>query len=120
MHIRGAERLTPTELVAVLDAGGRLVFFEYCISLIFITLRCPTAIYLLRPGEFGTWQTLSCSFLSLMLGWWGVPMGLFYTPLVVWTNLSGGCDVTDTLRPYLLRGIEWDGQVRPEPPRKQD
>jgi hypothetical protein len=28
------------------------------------------------------------------LGWWGVPWGLIYTPLTLWTNLSGGRAVT--------------------------
>jgi hypothetical protein len=31
---------------------------------------------------------------SLLLGWWGVPWGLIYTPLTLWSNLSGGREVT--------------------------
>ena len=29
------------------------------------------------------------------LGWWGVPWGIIYTPLTIFTNLFGGQDVTD-------------------------
>lgn len=101
MRIRGAEHLTPAELSAELAAGGRLVFYEYCISLLVLTLRCPTDLYLLQPGELGWWRGLPYTLVSLLLGWWGIPMGVLYTPLVVLTNLAGGCDVTDEVRPLL-------------------
>jgi hypothetical protein len=101
MRIRGAENLTPAQLAAELAAGGRLVLYEYCISLIILTLRCPTDVHLLRPGEGGVWRGLPYTVLSLLLGWWGIPMGVLYTPLVVLTNLWGGCDVTDEVRALL-------------------
>ena len=101
MQIRGAENLTPAELAAELAAGGRLVFYEYCISLIFLTLRCPSAVHLLRRGDSGLVRGLPYTVLSLLLGWWGIPMGVLYTPLVLFTNLSGGCDVTEELWPAL-------------------
>jgi hypothetical protein len=97
MRIRGAEDLTPEELAVELAAGGRLVFFEYCISMLLLTLRCPTDVYLLRPGDSALLRGLPYTLLSLLFGWWGVPMGLFYTPLTLVTNLSGGCDVTDAV-----------------------
>jgi hypothetical protein len=109
MRIRGAENLTPAQLAAELAAGGRLVLYEYCISLIVLTLRCPTDVYLLRPGEGGVWRGLPYTVLSLLLGWWGIPMGVLYTPLVLLTNLSGGCDVTDEVR-ALLREAELAGE----------
>ena len=109
MRIRGADNLTPAQLADELAAGGRVVFYEYCISLIVLTLRCPTDLYLLRPGEGGVWRGLPYTLLSLLLGWWGIPMGILYTPLAVLTNLGGGCDVTDEVR-TLLREQE---AVRP-------
>ena len=114
MRIHGAENLTPTELAAELAAGGRLVFYEYCISLIFLTLRCPTDVYLLGPDEGGAARGLPYTLVSLLLGWWGIPMGVVYTPLVVLTNLAGGCDVTDEVL-ALLRGPT-EEQVRPGGP----
>jgi hypothetical protein len=113
MRIRGAEHLTPTELAADLAAGGRLVFYEYCISLLVLTLRCPTDLYLLRPGEWGVWRGLPYTFLSLLLGWWGIPMGVLYTPLAVLTNLGGGCDVTDEVRPLLREQDAAEERGRP-------
>jgi hypothetical protein len=39
--------------------------------------------------------------LSLLFGWWGIPMGILYTALALVTNLSGGCDVTDEVSALL-------------------
>ncbi|HXG13072.1 MAG TPA: hypothetical protein VNK04_25160 [Gemmataceae bacterium] len=103
MRIMGAENLTAEEVRAELARGGRLVFFEYCISLVLVTLRRPSPVYLLRAGEHGLLKGLPYTVLSLLLGWWGVPWGFIYTPLTLWTNLAGGRDVTAALQGRLLR-----------------
>jgi hypothetical protein len=108
LRINGLDRLTREELAAELAAGGRLVFFEYCISLVVLTLRCPSRVRLLRPGEHGVLGGLPYTALSLLLGWWGLPWGIIYTPLVVFTNLCGGHDVTDEVCGWLRVGA--DGQ----------
>ena len=101
MRIHGIRGLAPSVVEAQLAAGGRFVVFEYCISLIVVTLRRPSGAYLLRPGEKGLLRGLPYTILSLLLGWWGVPWGLIYTPLVVLTNFSGGCDITAEVRASL-------------------
>ena len=101
MRIRGIEKMTVEERLRAEDAGGRYVFYEFCISLIFITLRRPSPIYFLRGHELGLWRGLPYTLLSLLLGWWGVPWGFIYTPLVVVTNFSGGRDVTSQIQPLL-------------------
>ena len=104
MRIHGIENLTPQERIREEAAGGRYVYYEYCISLIFISLRRPTGIYFLRTGDLGLLRGLPYTLLSLLLGWWGIPWGLIYTPLTLLTNLSGGCDVTDQVVPLLQKG----------------
>lgn len=47
------------------------------------------------PDETGLKRGLIFSLVSFLLGWWGVPWGLIYTPVTMFTNLSGGQDVTD-------------------------
>jgi hypothetical protein len=91
------EKLSLEEVRHQLARGGRLVFFEFCVSLVFVSLRCPSEVYLLRPGERGLVRGLPFTVLSLLLGWWGVPWGPIYTPLTLLTNLSGGRDVTEEL-----------------------
>lgn len=86
--------LTAEEREAALAAGGRFVCYEYCISFVILTLRCPTRVRLLREGESAWWQSLPYTLVSLLLGWWGVPWGVICTPLAVFTNLCGGHDVT--------------------------
>jgi hypothetical protein len=101
MQLRGIEGRSFADLEAELQAGSRFVFFEYCLSLVFVTLRRPSPIVLLRPGELGLAQGLPYTLVSLLLGWWGLPWGLVYTPVVLFTNLSGGRDVTAEVRAFL-------------------
>jgi hypothetical protein len=65
-----------------------------CISLIAITLRRPTPIFLVPFGSQSWLAGLPYSLVTLLLGWWGIPWGPLYTPIVLVTNLGGGCDVT--------------------------
>jgi len=156
--IRGIERMSLAEVEHALREGACFVFYEYCISLVVVTLRRPSDIYLLPPPRGGglawiithllmliwalvswfmylifpfpltlmstaiptlwmislaiTWgykafnddhwqdetgmkRGLVFSVISLLFGWWGLPWGVIYTPMTMFTNLSGGCDVTD-------------------------
>lgn len=93
-HVLGIDPLARDELAAAVRAGGRFVFFEYCISLGVVTLRRPSDVYFLRPGQWGWWRGLPYSLISLLLGWWGLPWGLIYTPIALAGNFSGGRDVT--------------------------
>jgi hypothetical protein len=102
MRTAGIDNLTPLQVEEELSRGGRLVFYEYCISIIFLTLRRPSRVRLLRAGESGVRRGLPYTLLTLFLGWWGVPWGLLYTPVVLLANLAGGQDVTADVRPLLL------------------
>ncbi len=75
--------------------GERLVFYEWCVSLVFFTVRRPSRLYRLRPGEWGVLRGLPYTLLSLLLGWWALPWGVIYTPRVLWTNLRGGRVLTE-------------------------
>ena len=101
MRIHGIDNLTPEELEQALAAGGRFVFYEYCISFVVVSVRRPSDIYFLPRGDTGVVRSLPYVLISLLLGWWGVPWGPVYTPLTLLTNLSGGCDVTGQIIEYL-------------------
>jgi hypothetical protein len=105
MRIRGIDNWTPEEIAAELNAGGRFVFYEYCISLVAITLRQKTDIFLVRADELGLVSGLPYTLISLALGWWGIPWGIIYTPLTLITNFSGGRDVTPEVQAWLQRDL---------------
>jgi len=112
VFVHGLDRLAPEALEQAIAAGGRIVFFEYCISLIFVSLRRQTQPYFLKAGETGLLLGLRYAFLSLLLGWWGVPWGIIYTPLTLISDLSGGCDITSEVREMLSRQA---GRLQPVP-----
>jgi hypothetical protein len=88
------DRWSEAALSGIGKGGERLVFYEYCISLIFITLRRPSRVVRLPPGSTGLLRGLPYTIISLLLGWWGLPWGLLYTPLTLWTNLTGGREIS--------------------------
>jgi len=75
---------------AAAPAGTRAVVFEYCISCVFLTFRRTSRVHVLRPGQWAWWRGLPYTLTTLLLGWWGVPWGLVWTPRALWTNLTGG------------------------------
>src|SRR6516165_11148643 len=104
MRIHGIAKLSRAEVEKELAADGRFVVFEYCVSCLIATTRRPTEIYFLHAGELGLLRGLPSSLVSLLLGWWGIPWGIIYTPLTLITNFGGGRDVTEAVRPLLTQG----------------
>jgi hypothetical protein len=101
MKIKGIDDLTLEEIEAELAAGGRFVFYEYCISLLVLTFKQPTSIRFLRAGDRGVVRGLPFVLISLLLGWWGLPWGVIYTPVAIFANLGGGRDVTSEVWHFL-------------------
>jgi hypothetical protein len=97
MRVIGLSGLTQAAVLAELACGGRFVYYEYCISLIFLTFRRGSRVYLLRGSDAGIGKRLGYTVVSVLLGWWGLPWGFILTPLTVITNLMGGKDVTETV-----------------------
>lgn len=95
MQIRGAENLTAEQLEIELALGGRFVFYEYCVSVIIATMRRPSDIYFLRANDLGIVRGLPYVLLSFCFGWWGIPFGLLYTPMTIFTNLCGGRELSE-------------------------
>jgi hypothetical protein len=80
------------------DDLGRWVVFEYCISLIAVTLRRTSRPIYINPGQQAWIRGLPYVGISLLLGWWGLPWGVIYTPVTIFANLSGGRDITAQVR----------------------
>lgn len=99
----GVEGLTIAEAQSEIDGGARFVIYDYCISALIMTFRRSSDIYFVKSGENRVVKGLPYTLLSFFFGWWGFPWGLIYTPTVLYTNLSGGRDVTNEVMTSLTR-----------------
>ena len=104
-QIKNIEGLTVQDIQREVEFGGKFVIFEFTISVIFMTFKNPTSIYFIRSGESHWSKSLPYTFLTLLLGWWGFPWGIIYTPMALITNLSGGKDVTNEVMQSIGRPV---------------
>jgi hypothetical protein len=92
--IAGAEGMTVKELLDDIEAGGRFVTFQRCVSLVLLTFRAPTPVQYVRSQQSAAALGLPHTLISLLAGWWGIPWGPIYTIETLVVNFSGGRDVT--------------------------
>jgi len=52
----------------------------------------------LRPGQRAWVRGLPYCLVSLLFGWWGLPWGVVLTPVTIFSNLTGGRDITSQVR----------------------
>lgn len=95
--IRGIEGLSTADVHAQVEQGARFVVYSYCISVLVMTFKRSSAIHFVRAGESRVAAGLPYTLLSCVLGWWGFPFGLIYTPWAIIENFGGGRDVTNEL-----------------------
>ena len=95
MKIKNITGLTAADLQQQVSNGGRFVYFSYTISLIVVTFRDTSGVYLIRSGENTVGKSFLFTIVSLLTGWWGIPWGPKFTMQAIRTNLRGGKDVTD-------------------------
>jgi hypothetical protein len=95
--VPGTEGLTLGEIREEVLKGGRFVIYTWVVSVIVMTFRRSSGIRFVRSGRDGTGMALGYSLLSLLLGPWGFPWGLIWTPSCIFTNLAGGKDVTQPM-----------------------
>src|SRR4051812_22309083 len=97
MRIVGLDGMTDEEFATEIERGARFVIYQWCLSLVVITLRRPTDIYFIRAGESAVAKGLPWTLLSWLVGWWGFPFGIIFTIWVTVSNFSGGIDVTEAI-----------------------
>ncbi len=89
--------MSAEELNYELQQGSKFVTFEYCISVVVITIKRSSDIYFIKEGESTAGKSILYTLISLLLGWWGIPWGPIYTIGSLITNFGGGKDVTSTV-----------------------
>jgi hypothetical protein len=89
--------MTAAQIQDAVNGGARFVVFSYTFSALIVTFRRSSPIQFIRAGESAVKRSLPWTMTSLLLGWWGFPFGLVFTPMSLWTNLNGGKDVTQAI-----------------------
>ena len=89
--------MTVAQIQEEVANGGKFVLYTYCISIVVMSFRRPSAIYFIRHGENAFVKGLPFTLVSFFLGWWGIPWGIVYTFGSLFTNLRGGKNVTAEL-----------------------
>lgn len=114
MKIIGLEGLTEEELQQELQNGAKLVYFEYCISVLVMTFKRSSELTFVKKGENAVVKGLPYTLISLIFGWWGFPWGPIYTIGAVFNNLGGGKNVTtDFLGVPAASSTEYGGSGNP-------
>jgi hypothetical protein len=106
VEIRGVERMELKEIIDEVERGGKFVMYQTVMSFLVITLRNPTAIHFVKAGQSRVTPGLGYTLQTLVLGWWGVPWGLIYTPMVLIGNLCGGKNLTEAVMDDFLQKAE--------------
>ena len=102
MKVKGINGLTVAQVQDEITQGGKFVQFTWCMSLLVTTYRFKSPVYFIRKDESAFIRGLPFTIISLLLGWWGIPYGVFYTLGAVCANTSGKC-VTEFILKHLYR-----------------
>lgn len=94
MKIVGIAGATPAQITLDLQAGGRFVIYQWCVSIIVMSFKRNSSIYFIRAGESAVTKGFPYCLISFVLGWWGIPWGPIWSIATIVTNLRGGRDVT--------------------------
>lgn len=95
MKIRNIEGLSAADLQREEARGAKFVYYSFTISVLVITFKRTSGVYMIRGGENPVSKGLPFTILSFLFGWWGIPFGPKYTIESIRTNLKGGKDVTE-------------------------
>jgi len=96
-QIKNIQGITTDELNRELQRGGKFVIFQYCFSIVIMTFKQGSDVYFVRAGESTIKYSIGYTLLTFFLGWWGIPWGPIYTIGSLFTNLTGGKDVTQEI-----------------------
>jgi hypothetical protein len=106
MKIKNIDGLSATDLQEQVNNGARFVYFPFTISLIVVTFKRTSGVYLVRKQKEAVLRSIPFTVISSLFGWWGFPFGPKYTWESIRTNINGGKEVTDevmaTVAGYVL------------------
>ena len=92
--IKNIEGLTTADINNELNNGAKFVIYQYSISILVMSFKRSSDIYFIRAGASDVTPGLLFTVISFIFGWWGIPWGPIYTIGAIFTNFSGGKNVT--------------------------
>lgn len=95
MKIKNINGLSAYDLQQEADKGARFVYYAFTVSLLVITLRLTSGVYLIKHDESSLSKATPFTVISALFGWWGIPFGPKYTIESIRINANGGKDVTE-------------------------
>lgn len=95
MKIRNIDGLTAEDLQQEEQKGARFIYFDYTVSLLVITFKRTSGVYMVRQGEKVQARAWPFTLITMLFGWWGIPYGPRYSWQSILSNLRGGKDVTE-------------------------
>ena len=93
-EIKNIEGLSVNDINRELSRGAKFIVFQYCFSIILMTFKRGSDIYFIKAGESTFKHSIGFTLITLIFGWWGIPWGPIYSIGALFSNLSGGKDVT--------------------------
>ena len=79
MAIKGIENLSNAQIDEELRKGAKFVVFQYCISVLVMSFKRSSDVHFVRAGESTLGKAAPWCLASLLVGWWGIPWGIFFT-----------------------------------------
>lgn len=95
MKIKNIDGLSARDLQDAVNNGARFVYYAWTLSLIFLTFKRTSGVYMIRLNQNRATKGFIFTLLSLLFGWWGIPYGPKHTIASIKVNLNGGKDVTE-------------------------
>ncbi|AWM13821.1 hypothetical protein DI487_08060 [Flavobacterium sediminis] len=92
--IKNIEGLSTDDINRELSRGAKFVVFQYCFSILIMTFKRGSDVYFIKADESTVKHSIGYTLLTLFFGWWGIPWGPIYSIGSLYTNLSGGKDIT--------------------------
>lgn len=95
--VAGTEGMSIQQIEDDVLRGGRFRIFRYNFSIIVMSFQRGSGLRYIRAGHGAGAYAWPWTVLSLLVGWWGIPWGIFFTIQTLYTNCMGGMDMTTDL-----------------------
>lgn len=78
--------------------GGRFRTFSWNFSIVVMSFKRGSSLTYVRSDQWTGTKAFPYTLVSLVVGWWGIPFGIFFTIATLYRNALGGYDnTTDVL-----------------------